>query len=177
MVLLTYLTAACMGVGQGAAPSKADQDKLLIALSDIDFGVVYVDDGAADGTVTEKGQLIGSGPNLRPDARVKAVVDLRQSAVPLLIEHLDDRRPTRILFNGRPTPLGHVALDILGHVVKPTKQIFIPGCADDGLGACFQPGYYFRPDASQDQMGSVKSNWQKAYRRGAIQFDYPRWWR
>jgi hypothetical protein len=114
---------------------------------------------------------------LKPDARVKAVVDLKRSAVPLLIDHLDDRRPTRILFNGRPTPLSHVALDILSHVVKPNDKLFILDCADDGLGACFQPGYYFRPDASMDQMRVAKSNWQKAYKSGTIQFEYPHQWR
>lgn len=177
IVLLLCVAAACFGVGLEAIPSDADGDKLLSALSSVDFGTVYADDGAGDGTVTQKGLVIESGPNLKPDARVKALVDLRQSAIPLLIAHLDDRRPTRILFHGRPTPLGHVALDILSHVVKPTNRLFILDCADDGLGACFQPGYYFRPDASLSDMRTVKSNWQMAYKRHAIQFEYPHWWR
>jgi len=176
VVLLACLTGAYFGVGQDV-PAKADQEKVLIALTTVDFGTVYAEDGAGDGTVTQKGQIIGSGPNLKPDARVKAVVDLGQSAIPLLIEHLDDPHPTRVLFNGRPTPLGHVALDILSHVVRPTSKIFIPDCADDGLGACFQPGYYFRPDASPSQMKAVKSAWQRAYQSSAIQFEYPHWWK
>jgi hypothetical protein len=46
-----------------------------------------------------------------------------------------------------------------------------------GYATCFQPGSYFRPDASLIEMRTAKSNWQKLYARGAGQFEYPKWWR
>jgi len=171
------MIAASTLLSQGFVPSKVEQEKLLSALIEVNFGVIYVDDGTGDGNVTYKGQILGSGPNVKPDDRVKAVVNLRSTAVPLLIEHLDDTRPKKNLFKGKPTPLGYVALDILTHIIEPTDTIFILDCADDGLGACFQPGYYFRPDASLSEMRSVKESWQRAYRSDTIVFDYPSGWR
>lgn len=175
--LLVCMIAASTLLSQGVVPSKVEQEKLLSALIEANFGVIYVDDGTADGSVTYKGQILGSGPNVKPDDLVKAVVNLRSTAIPLLIEHLDDTRPTKTLFKAKPTPLGHVALDILTHIIEPTSTIFILDCADDGLGACFQPGYYFRPDASLSEMRNVKERWQRAYRSDTIVFDYPSWWR
>jgi hypothetical protein len=72
--------------------------------------------------------------------------------------------------------LGHVALDILTHIIAKTNRIFVPNCADDGLGACIQRGFYFRPDASREQIASVKANWQAALKRGSLRFEYPTWW-
>jgi hypothetical protein len=174
--LLACLTTASVALPQ-TTPSMATQVKLLHALALLNFGHVYADDGAADGTVTNSGTMIESGPNVKPDARVKAVVDLRSAAIPLLIEHLDDSQPTRTMFQGKPTPLGFIALDILTHIIKQSSEVFIPDCHDDGLGACFEPAYYFRPDASLVQMKRVKENWRRSYRRGAVAFEYPGWWK
>jgi len=157
--------------------SSNERDGLVSALLDAEFGRVYADDGAGDGTITNKGELIESGPDVKPDSRVKAIVDLGAEALPLLIKHLDDIRPTRIVFEKKPTPLGHVALDILTHIVKETPTVFVVDCADDGLGACIKPGYYFRPDASFAQMRAVKEKWRKTYQRGQLEFRYPHWWR
>jgi hypothetical protein len=165
--------ALCIGTAQQLPVS----DAALKVLVDADFGTVYADDGAGDGTVTYKGELIGSGPNVKPDPRVKAVVDLKSAAIPLLITHLDDPRPTRIRFQGKPVPLGHVALDILTHVIGETNTVFVQDCADDGLGACIQPAYYFRPDASLQQMKAVKQSWQKLNDVNGLVFQYPSWWR
>jgi len=41
----------------------------------------------------------------------------------------------------------------------------------------FSAGFYFLPDASLIEMRTAKSNWQKLYARGAVQFEYPKWWR
>ena len=161
----------------GSNNAKSAGDRQIEAIAKIDFGNVYYDDGAADGTITEKGELIGSGPNFKPHPTVKALVDLRNNAIPLLIEHLDDTRPTRAYFKGKPVPLGHVALDILTHIIEMNRGIFVIDCADDGLGACIQAGYYFRPDASLQEMKDVKEKWRKPYRGGAIRFAYPKWWR
>jgi hypothetical protein len=173
-VLLTFLSAVCLARAQSATVSKAEEEAHLFVLASVDFGDVYSDDGAADGTITYKGELLKSvGANLKPDARVKAVVDLREAAVPLLIAHSDDTRPTQTMFKGSSVPLGHMALDILTHIITPTSTIFITDCGYDGLGACIHNGYYFRPDAPLDEMERTKKKWQQLYARGLVQFKYP----
>jgi hypothetical protein len=165
-----------MPAASTSVPLKARAEELLSSLAAIDFGDVYVEDGAADGSVTEEWRLSESGPEAAAFAKVKAVVDLSAAAIPLLIQHLDDPRPTRTLFNGRPVPFGHVALDILSHIVGQNPIVFDVDCADDGLGACFSPGYYFRPNAPLTEMKRVKMKWQRLYRRNALQFAYPQLW-
>jgi len=161
---------------RAAGPSKAKQEELLSALIAIDFGYVYLEDGAADGSVTEEWRMSESGPEAEAFAKVKAVVGLKAAVIPLLIEHLDDPRPTRTSFNGRPVLVGHLALDILSHIVGPNRKVFDVDCADDGLGACFNPGYYFRPDARSTEMTKVKAKWQTLYRKKAIEFKLPQLW-
>jgi hypothetical protein len=69
-------------------------------LANTPFGTIYAEDGAGDGTVMQSGELIDSGPLVKPVRAVKAVVDLRARAIPMLIDHLDDARPTKIVFAG-----------------------------------------------------------------------------
>lgn len=176
---LLIVCSAALAVANAQCPAapKQDQSKLLDALSQADFGTVYSDDGCGCDSVTEKGQLIESGPNIKPDARVKAIIDLKSSAIPVLIAHLDDVQKTRTLFDGKPAPLGYVALDILMSVIAQPNAVLFPDCADDGLGACINPKYYFRPDASVEEMKVVKKNWHALCSNGQIVFQYPTWWR
>jgi hypothetical protein len=176
IILLISVSALAILAAHPAVPSRARQERLFYALADIDFGSVYVEDGAADGSVTEEWRLSESGPEVKAFAQVKAVVNLRDSALPLLIEHLDDVRPTQTQFNGKAVPLGVIALDILSHIIGPNSKVFDPDCADDGLGACVNSGYYFRPDTSLAEMSKVKEKWLRLYRRGAIKFRYPMLW-
>jgi hypothetical protein len=64
-------------------------------------------------------------------------------------------------------------LDVLIHVAGDNSRIYIADCADDGLGACYEPDYYFRPDAKRDEMRRVKQKWLRLYRSGAIAFQAP----
>jgi hypothetical protein len=138
------------------------------------FGRIYVEDGAADGSVTSSGS---------PPQAVKDILDLGPKAIPLLIAHLDDTRLTSATFEGGFTwgkpirvPVGHVCLDVLMHIIGENRYIFDWECGDDGLGACVKEGYYFRPDEfypvnkneyiARLGVRVVKSNWQRAYRRG-----------
>jgi len=168
-----------LAVGNAQCPAVPNQDtsNLLDALTRAQFGTVYTSDGAGDGTVTQKGQLIESGPNIKPDATVKAIVDLKSSAIPLLISHLDDVPATRTLFDGKPAPLGYLALDILTNIIAEPNPVFIPNCADDGFGACIDPKYYFRPDGSVAAMKAVKQNWESLCSTGRLIFSYPNWWK
>ncbi|MGD0736883.1 MAG: hypothetical protein ABR976_17255 [Terracidiphilus sp.] len=155
---------------------KPTQEQLLYALAAIDFGSVYAEDGAADGSITEEWRDSESGPEAAAFEKVKMLAELKDAAIPLLIEHLNDTHPTRTLFKGRPVLLGHIALDVLSHFIGQNKHVFDLDCADDGLGACFNPGYYFRPDASLTEMNKVKGKWRKLHREGRIAFAYPQLW-
>jgi hypothetical protein len=177
-LLLVLIPASRLAAAQSVVTPKTEQEARLVALANVDFGGVYSADGAGDGTLTYTGEILKStGANLKPDVRVKTIVDLRAAAVPLLIAHLDDARPTRTMFEGKPTPLGHMALDILTHVIKQTNLVFVEDCNRDGLGACIHTGYYFRPDATLAEMEKTKKKWRQLYAHGRIVFQYPKWWR
>ena len=175
LLLLSLIAASNIAAAQSVVTSKTEQEARLLALADVDFGDVYSADGAGDGTLTYQGEI--SISTVKPDARVKAIVDLRASAIPLLIAHLDDTRPTRTMFENKPTPLGHMALDILTHIIKRTDVVFVRDCDQDGLGACIHTGYYFRPDATATDMKNTKDKWRRLYANGRIVFRYPKWWR
>jgi hypothetical protein len=160
------------------AQSNRRPDKYIDALFAAPRLVTYSHDGAADNTVTAAGE---------PIPEVRAIVNLGRRAIPLLIAHLDDTRPTSARFgrDNLSVPVGHVCLDILTNIIR-ARRILVEDCADDGLGACVRDGYYFRPDAyarrggglvARPEVSRVKRNWQRAYRRGYIRFRYPEWWR
>ena len=145
------------------------------------FGRIYVEDGAADGSVTSPAS---------PPQAVKNILDLGPKAIPLLIAHLDDTRLTSATFEGGFTwgkpirvPVGHVCLDILMHITGGNRHISDSDCFDDGLGACVKEGYYFRPDeyypAGKNEyiarlgVRVAKVNWLRAYRRGWLNFHRP----
>jgi hypothetical protein len=177
VILTAFLISASQTIsGAQRHSTKIKSDHYIDALvSYPNFGRVYVEDGAADGSVTSPRS---------PSQPVKDVLDLGPKAIPLLIEHLDDTRLTSALFEGGFTwgkpirvPVGHVCLDILMHITRQNRHIFDWECGDDGLGACVREGYYFRPDEYYPVGNSgeyiarvgvrfVKANWLKAYRRG-----------
>jgi hypothetical protein len=155
-----------------ATPAKTDPEKLIRALAGVNFGKVYFEDGAADGSVTDE-QTITVNEGSGAFAPVRSILDLKDRAIPLLIEHLDDQQPTRTKFNGQPVPLGYVALDILMNVIGTNHKVFFTDCRDDGLGACVEPEYYFRPDADSVEMRKVKAHWQRLRSAGGLKFHEP----
>jgi hypothetical protein len=116
-----------------------------------DFRTHYYEDGAADATVVFPEGSQPPGVFLLPPAPVIALVGLKDRGLPLLIDCLSDRRITSMRFEGNRitqpmnVPLGYVCLDILMEEA-PGKPASDSGCADDGLGACMNYGFYFRPD-------------------------------
>ena len=168
--------------GQGS-----NRSRYIDALANAQKLVTYSDDGAADATVTEVGSnAMGIVEN--PIQSVRDIINLGAGAIPLLIAHLDDTRPTSAIFDTnrpKPVPVGYVCLDILTHIVR-ARGILIDDCADDGLGACIKDGYYFRPDAytsegkryvARSDVRNVKLKWRRASLRGLIKFRYPAWWK
>lgn len=141
-------------------------------------GDTYVEDGAADLTVLwlpRRSPCREATPCEAPLPAIKAILALEQNAIPLLIEHLDDVRPSSATFRGKRVPIAYVVLDLLLHISAAAhdSRIFIPDCADDGLGACIEPGFYFRPDVSRSEMKGVRANWQRLETQRPIAFVYP----
>lgn len=167
--------AVCLSLVRGllAAPSMGSSEELISTLVKVPFGAVYYDDGAGDGSVTDK-EWITSLAGEKAYDPIQSILALKQRAIPLLIEHLDDQQLTLATFDGKPVPLGHLALDILIHIAA-NGRVLIPDCADDGLGACYEPAFYFRPDANAEEMRNVKAHWRRLYRKGVLKFTNPPW--
>ena len=176
--------------------STTSNEKLIDALvAAPNLSVRYVEDGAADNSVLS---LYENGdPNIarQNPKEVLDIVALREKAIPLLIEYLDDTRPTSatVLFGGYLTdkpvrvPVGHVCLDILTSIIERNNKLIFVEDPSDGFCGDMKDGYCFRPDDykiySNDRFKArpivriVKANWQKAYRDGKIKYDYKAAWK
>ena len=169
--------------------SKADYQKYVDPLLEVkSFGIHYYEDGAADATVLFPSTE--TNPFDRPRDPVLALVRLQAKGFPLLIDCLDDGRVTNVDFGGntitRPmkAPVGYVCLDILMHTARG-RPVSDPDCADDGLGACTNCGYYFRPDDYHDcaerahscdvrpWVVVVQRNWRRQFLRRRLRFHNP----
>ena len=178
-------------LAQQGLPSTANYHKYVDALAaEPNFGIEYSEDGAADATVLYP--LNESGEELfgRPRDSVIALIRLGAKAIPLLIDCLGDGRITSILFNGNDTtkpmkvPVGYVCLDILTVTVQgpPVSE---KQCAFDGLGACMNYGFYFRPDDYYDcwkgpnrcklrpWVSVVQRNWRSQFLQNRLRFHNP----
>lgn len=169
--------------------SAADYHRYIDTFLDVkDFGTNYFEDGAADATVLFPEDTHAPYGQLRPAEPIVALLRLREKAFPLLIDCLSDARITRIHFDGNNmttsmnVPLGYVCLDILMNFAAG-KPVSDRNCADDGLGACMNNGFYFRPD---DYYGCSKTectlrpwvivvqrNWRSQYLAHRLRFHNP----
>jgi hypothetical protein len=188
VLLCFFMSCSVLWAEQEKSPEPAAKVDLIDALVAAPKLIQYSEDGAADASVLRDGL-----PNW-PVKEVKAIVALKEKAIPLLIECLTDTRSTVATFHGGfidwkspvRVPVGHVCLDILLSIIDHNPAIFFEECADDGLGACVREGYYFRPDDYVPTGGweyyersivrLVKANWQQAYRSGKIKYNYLPFW-
>ena len=182
-VLILIVAWVKTTIAQSSAEAQTDAiiDELV---STPDFGIIYIADGAGDGTIL----------NGTPAVSVKKIVSLQDKAIPLLIRHLDDTRITSALYKGgthwsnpAAVPVGYLCLDILSQIVSDNKTLFVGGerdCDTDWMGSCIQPKYYFDPDAYSGQRNhlvpsrrvmSVQHNWEAAQRNGLLRFRFPSW--
>ena len=106
---------------------------------------------------------------ISPD--VIRILKLGKKAIPLLIEHLDDKRLFRHLvsYEGNPQTMRkvaveEVALDILTVVARGNRPMFNLKCMKENPGEdrCVAEGFY------EGKIG--KRNWRKAYRAGKIHY-------
>ncbi len=135
---------------------------------------VYVEDGAGDGTLTQ-----------HPEAKeaVEAILACPKGAAAVLVKHLDNRVLTHVLAETASNPpgtgdrgsivrrvvLGVLALDLLLQMFdEPSSIVYVADCADDGLGACVQPQFYFRSDSGAATAHSTKKAWSRLLRSGQL---------
>jgi hypothetical protein len=192
MKYLTLIALLVLAYGRSVqAGLNPASDKYIDALASAPNLPRYSADGAADVSVTSYDM---NDPKT-VEHHIQAVLDivnLGQKAIPMLIAHLDDMRPTSATFYSEGykrvvnVPVGYVCLDLLTNIVKDTPRIFVEPCTDDGLGACVHSEFYFRPDAfrrngrgyvARPGIVRAKSNWQRAYRKGYVKYRYPQWWK
>jgi hypothetical protein len=185
-LLALLLLAAPESAGQRQS-TQAQYTKYVDALLQVkDFGIHYYDDGAADATVlfvySDKVPL-----DSPPDA-VLSFVRLGGGGLPLLIDCLDDGRLTAARFDGNVTtremnvPVGYVCLDILMGVTRG-KPAHEPDCVADGLGACMETPFYFRPDdyyhcwkdkcLVRPWVLAVQQTWRRAFLEKRLRFQNP----
>ncbi len=187
-VLLVTCSSVVIDASPASLSGLADYKKYIDPLvSEPSFGVHYYDDGAADATVLFP--HTDSEPYGRPAMPVIDLIRLRRSAFPILIDCLSDGRLTSVVFDGNRitkrmnVPVGYVCLDILMQTVVGTPVD--ADCAADGLGACMNDGYYFRPDDYSNCLPKrgacslrpiipiVQRNWRREYRQRHLHFRNP----
>jgi hypothetical protein len=140
--------------------------------------VRYYEDGASVASVVQTDYNSDMYTTIIRRGTPSRIIQNDDESIPLLIDHLDDMRLSWSTFNGRAVPVGYLCLDILGFMVENSSPVFVPDCCDDGLGAYYREGYYFRPNAHLQEeqpiaeppeiMQLVKANWKKAYREGKV---------
>jgi hypothetical protein len=163
----------------GAAATK--HEALIDALTTCPFGEVYTEDITTTNSITYFGKAVSENPGdgVVPALQVRAIADLGQAAIPLLISHLTDQRPTLAQYRQQPVPIAYLVLDLLLHMTDMNdERVVVPGCEQHGLGDCMQPELYFSPDTSDpNTLASVKKDWSEENKRRPINFIYPQWWR
>lgn len=192
LILLTVLASVFSPtlVAQQRLASKSDYDKYIGAMLEVkDFGITYSEDGAADASILAPWHMENSHFQLdRPPDAVIALEGLGAKSLPLLIDCLNDGRVTAARFDGssitKPmnVPVGYLCLDILivdvrGQPVSPAYE-----CDRDGLGACTNFGFYFRPDDYFDcsdgrqcnprpWVSVVQRNWRREFLMHRLRFE------
>ncbi len=162
-------------------PAATRNEALIDALRTYPFGEVYSEDISTNNSITYSGKAISENPGdgVIPPPQVRAIAELGQAAIPLLISHLTDQRPTLALYRQQPVPVAYLALDLLLHMTDMNdERVVVPGCEQHGLGDCMQPEFYFSPDTTDpNTLSSVQQDWADENKRQPINFIYPPWWR
>jgi hypothetical protein len=156
-------------------------EALIDALRTYPFGEVYTEDVNTNNSITYSGKAISENPGdgVIPPPQVRAIADLGQAAIPLLISHLTDQRSTLAQYRQQPVPVAYVVLDLLLHMTDMNdERVVVPGCEQHGLGDCMQPEFYFSPDTSDpNTLASVQKEWTDENKKQPINLIYPPWWR
>jgi hypothetical protein len=161
--------------------AAAKNEALIDALTTYPFGEVYTEDVTATNSITYSGKSVSDNPGdgVIPPPQLRAIAELGSAAIPLLINHLTDQRPTQALYQQQPVPVAYLVLDLLLHMTDMNdERVMVPGCEHHGLGDCMQPEFYFSPDTRDpNTLDSVKKDWTDENLKQPINFTYPPWWR
>jgi hypothetical protein len=161
--------------------AASKNEALIDALRTYPFGEMYSEDISNTNSITYSGKPVSENPGdgVVPPQQLKAIADLGQAAIPLLISHLTDQRPTLALYRQQPVPVAYLALDLLLHMTDMNdERVIVPGCEQHGLGDCMQPEFYFSPDTKDpNTLASVQQDWVDENKKQPINFIYPPWWR
>lgn len=164
-----------------ANTAAAKNEALIDALQTYPFGEIYSEDISVNNSITYSGKPVSENPGdgVIPPPQLRAIAELGQNAIPLLISHLADQRPTLALYRQQPVPVAYLALDLLLHMTDMNdERVVVPGCEQHGLGDCMQPEFYFSPDTSDpNTLASVRKDWTEENKKQPIGFIYPPWWR
>lgn len=179
LALFVGVLSAIAAAKSATLAKTAEYHRYIDPLVDVqDYRVSYFEDGAADASVLFPIDAKPPYSYLQPVNAVAALVRLGNAGVPLLIDCLSDGRITNMRFLGNTitrdmnVPVGYVCLDILMNEVGG-KPVSDPECSNDGLGACMNHGFYFRPDDYYLCSGRdcslrpwvlvVQQTWRRAY--------------
>ena len=155
-------------------------EALIDALIAYPFGDVYSEDVSSANSITHVGkQASEADQGIIPVPPVRAIANLGQQAIPLLIAHLTDQRPSQAKYREQPVPAAYLALDLLLHITDMNdERVVVPQCEQHGLGDCMQPDFYFSPDTSDpNTFSSVQKSWLEENKKQPIKFVEPTWWR
>jgi len=185
-VFLLIFTAASVALAQ---PRKAERKKysedLMTSLTKSrNLPGILGDDGVFVNTALQ------SDDNMPPE--IRSILNLGPRAIPLLINHLDDTRLTRMVYccfttdsGSYPVTVGDVSQNILGAIVRHMRPLFDMKCEKeqaedaDGLTVCLEdkyglsmPAFYKRGKARipTRETRRAKQNWLKAFRSGRVKY-------
>lgn len=162
------------------AAAAVNPESLMDALAAYPFGAVYTEDVNTPSSITFSGKVIDENYGVVPAAPVLQIFNLgRKVAVPLLIAHLTDQRPSHATYHDQPVPVAYLALDMLLNLSDMNdERVVVPACEQRGLGDCMQPEFYFPPDASDpNRLADVQKAWLEENKKKPIQWVYPTRWR
>ena len=171
---------------QSAPPTKppnvaaTKNEALIDALTTYPFGEVYFEDITAANSITHFGKKLSeTDEGVVPAPAVRGIAELGTAAIPLLISHLADQRPTQAMYRQQQVPVAYLVLDLLLHLTDMNdERVVVPGCEQHGLSDCMQPEFYFSPDtADPNTLASVRQDWAEENKKQPINFMYPSWWR
>jgi hypothetical protein len=183
---MTLVLLPCFAQQPAPRPKPANiaatkNEALIDELRTYPFGEVYTEDVNNTNSITYSGKPVTENPGdgVVPPPQLRAIAELGQASIPLLISHLTDQRPTLAIYHQQPVSVGYLVLDLLLHMTDMNdERVMVPGCEHNGLGDCMQPEFYFSPDTRDPNMlASVKKEWTDENQKQPINFIYPPWWR
>jgi hypothetical protein len=181
LMLLPCLAQQPASRNRPANTAATRNEALIDALTTYPFGEVYSEDISNINSIAYSGKPMSDNPGdgVVPPPQLRAIGELGQAAIPLLIKHLDDQRPTQATYRQQPVSVGYLVLDLLLHMTDMNdERVMVPGCEHQGLGDCMQPEFYFSPDTRDPNvLESVKKEWKDENQKQPINFIYPPWWR